>query len=258
MPSRERLADDGNERPPAPVIVVDRAASPQGDLQGGEELRRDEPEARGLCSVSTIHFAGQQDEGNAARQHHRKATRVRCGLDTRQGTHAGQDSRIEVCSPSWLIVLGPRQLRSQRKDSFGREAGRHRLHAPDRSDQQPRRDQERDRHGDFDGHERRSESLPLAASSGAVAQGGKAALTTDPQRGNQPEAKAGERRESRGDRERAQVDARPRGDRERGRHELREQRHGHERRQRSRHSAEGGEDDALGHHLPHEPLATGT
>ena len=214
--------------------------------------------ARPVPAAGRHRVARHDDARDASGQHHRQAAGVGRLLDAGQRAHVRQDAIVEVRAAHGVVVLGARQCGPQRQHAVRHEPRIHRLHPPDGANQQPRRDQQHDRHRDLD--------RPRAASGAAArrppprAPSRRAANpVTPPTRSAgirpKPSPVSAENTAAMANTRRSMLGCAR--DRQCGRHELREQRHRQRRGEHAGRAADEREHDALGQHLPHEPLAAG-
>ena len=137
------------------------------------------------------------------------------------------------------------------------EAGVDGLDAPQRANEQPRRDEQDHRGGYFRRHQEGAQPLGTSTrpASRSFAETGEIAIARYAQRGHDAEPQARGEGGDRGEDQNTQIDGRGLGHGERRRHEAREQGHGDDGDRDAEQATDKREHEALGQQLAHEPLA---
>jgi|GEM_PF-4295299 len=169
VPAGEGLAYDDDERHLRRIGLGDVAAGAQGNSHRVEKPGRHEPKARRMRLLGVLRLPLGRDAPDSSSHHHGQAARVGRVGDSRQRPHVREDPPVEeralLCRP----VTRKRQIRAQRQDSLRSETGVHGLEPPERAQEQPRADQERDGRGHLGDDEESPEPLCAARSVGARA-----------------------------------------------------------------------------------------
>ena len=142
----------------------DVAPAPQRNAERREEARRDVAQAHAVRAVAVDLLAGERHRPDPAAHRHRQSRRrTRRSRTPGSARTSSQHAVVELRAPGRSHRTWAAAAPSQRQHVVRDEPGIDRLDAPDRADQQPRRDEQHDRRRDLDDDERGAQPLRASA-----------------------------------------------------------------------------------------------